>query len=113
MKPESMKNIIVLKDLPSNIVDEAFVILKSNKKIKSLEHINQGKEEVKCSGVKNEDYIIKEAEMVVNNFLSKVEKEKEHKSYSIKQIELKYKKLKMITAILASIIVIDVIFAII
>ena len=33
MKPESMKNIIVLKDLPSNIVDEAFVILKSNKKI--------------------------------------------------------------------------------
>ena len=51
--------------------------------------------------------------MVVSNFLSKVEKEKEHKSYSIKQIELKYKKLKMITAILASIIVIDVIFAII
>mgnify|MGYP004682299695 CR=1 FL=1 len=36
MKPESMKNIIVLKDLPSNIVDEAFVILKSNKKIMDL-----------------------------------------------------------------------------
>lgn len=113
MKPESMKNIIVLKNLPSNLVDEAFIILKSNKKIKSLEHINQGKEEAKCAEVKNEDYIIKEAEMVVSNFLSKVEKEKEHKSYSTKQIELKYKKLKMITAILASIIVIDVIFAII
>ena len=29
-----MKNIIVLKELPSNIIEEAFVILKPNKKIK-------------------------------------------------------------------------------
>ena len=29
-----MKNMIVLKNLPSNIVDEAFVILKPNSKIK-------------------------------------------------------------------------------
>ena len=33
-----MKNIIVLKDLPSNIIEEAFVILKPNKKVKVIEN---------------------------------------------------------------------------
>ena len=28
-----MKNMIVLKDLPSNLIEEAFVVLKENKKI--------------------------------------------------------------------------------
>ena len=34
MEANKMKNMIVLKNLPSNIVDEAFVILKPNSKIK-------------------------------------------------------------------------------
>ena len=41
MNSNQMKNIIVLKNLPSNIVDEAFIILKNNKKIKSLERIEK------------------------------------------------------------------------
>ena len=34
MNISHMKNIVVLKDLPSNIVDEAIVILKSGNKVK-------------------------------------------------------------------------------
>ena len=34
-----MKNIIVLKDLPSNIVDEAIVILKNNSNVKKKETV--------------------------------------------------------------------------
>ena len=37
MDIKSMKNIIVLKDLPSNVVEEAFVILKDNVKIHNKE----------------------------------------------------------------------------
>ena len=33
MDTSSLKNIVVLKDLPSNIVEEAIVVSKSNKKI--------------------------------------------------------------------------------
>ena len=34
MNMSDMKNIVILKDLPSNLVDEAIVFLKQNKKIK-------------------------------------------------------------------------------
>ena len=37
MSTENMKNMVVLKNLPSNIVDEAIVILKPNIKLKKLE----------------------------------------------------------------------------
>ena len=39
MNTSQMKNIIVLRDLPSNIVDEAIVILKKNVKLKNREKI--------------------------------------------------------------------------
>ena len=35
MDTSSLKNIVVLKDLPSNIVEEAIVVLKENQKIQS------------------------------------------------------------------------------
>ena len=39
MEKSNMKNMLVLKNLPSNIVDEAIIILKENKKIKKFEKI--------------------------------------------------------------------------
>ena len=51
--------------------------------------------------------------MVISNYLSKIEKEKEHKSYSIRQIETRYKRMKAITIVLSLIVVIDVILTII
>ena len=41
---ENMKNMVVLKNLPSNIVDEAIVILKPNVKLKSLDLAENKKE---------------------------------------------------------------------
>ena len=37
MNQSNLKNMVVLKNLPSNIVEEAIVILKTNKKVKKLE----------------------------------------------------------------------------
>lgn len=109
MNSNQMKNIIVLKDLPSNLIDEAFIILKNNKKIKSLETIEKqgiGKDQKEKTG----EYVVKEAEMVISNYLSKIEKEKQIKSYSVKQIENKYKRLKLISTILSSIVILNIIF---
>ena len=37
MNTGNLKNIVVLKDLPSNLVEEAIVVLKENQKIQKLE----------------------------------------------------------------------------
>ena len=108
MNATQMKNMIVLKNLPSNIVDEAIIILKNNKKIKSLDRTEQQNNnfiENKNSG----EYIIKEAEMVIGNYLTKIENEKKMKSYSVRQIENRYKRMKLISIILSSIVVINLI----
>lgn len=102
MQQDRMKNMIVLKNLPSNIVDEAIIILKDNKKIKTLERIEK-QEKTEASKQINGDYIVKEAEMVVNNFITKIERQKSHFA---KQVELKNKRLKIVIAILSIIIMI-------
>lgn len=109
MEQEQMKNIVVLKNLPSNIIDEAFVILKSNTKIKSLERVD------KNNHIQEEqrDYIVREAEMVISNYISRIEKPREERNHKTKQIELKYKRLKLITIILSSVVLVNAIISII
>ena len=68
MNPNQMKNMIVLKDLPSNLIDEAFIILKNNKKIKALERI-ENKNNSKLQKENSREYIVKEAEMIISNYL--------------------------------------------
>ena len=43
MRESNLKNIVVLKNLPSNFIEEAFVILKSNKAAMKLEKIEKNK----------------------------------------------------------------------
>jgi len=111
MNSNQMKNMIVLKNLPSNLIDEAFIILKNNKKIKSLERVdNKNGKEVEKE--KKEDYIIKEAEMVICDYLSKIDKEKQMKSYSMRRIEEKYKRLKVVSIVLCIVVFLNAILAI-
>lgn len=108
MDSNQMKNIIVLKNLPSNLIDEAFIILKDNKKIKSLERVEK-KNINKVEKEKTEEYIVKEAEMVISSYLSKIEDEKQIKTYSIRKMENKYKRLKVVSIVLSIIVFINVI----
>jgi len=110
MNSNQMKNMIVLKNLPSNLIDEAFIILKNNKKIKSLERI-ENKKTNKIEKEKTEDYIVKEAEMIISEYLSKIEKEKQKKSYSMKRIEEKYKRLKVVSIVLCIVVFLNAILA--
>lgn len=112
MEQEQMKNIVVLKNLPSNIIDEAFVILKSNTKIKSLERVDKNNH-IQEEQRKEDNYIVREAEMVISNYISRIEKSREERYSKTKQIELKYKRLKLITIILSSVVLVNAIISII
>lgn len=85
---EGLKNIIVLKDLPSNIIEEAFVVVRQNLKIDNIKPKDK-------SDSKKENYIIEEAQMVIDDYLKNLENTNEQKQ--IAKIEEKYKKLKALT----------------
>lgn len=105
-----MKNIIVLKDLPSNIIEEAFVIIKANKNVKVLnptEEIEKAGEE---NGEKQREYIVKEAEMVINNYIKDTDAEHKIRSNTIKQMENKYRRIKKINTFLSALLGITLFF---
>lgn len=101
MNMSDMKNMIVLKNLPSNLVDEAIIILKENKKIHKYEMADakeenskeENKERNKKDNVKqdNKNYIIKEAEMLVQSYTKELEEKSPKRQYNIKKLEKKYK----------------------
>ena len=94
METSKLKNMVVLKNLPSNIVDEAIIVLKTNKKVKKLQKIEKNKNQVDTENdKKDKEYILKEAEMIVNNYISKIENN-EKKNIFNKEAKEKYSKLK-------------------
>ncbi len=94
MESSKLKNMVVLRNLPSNIIDEAIVVLKTNKKVKKLQKIEQ-KNKIKNSENENKDkdYILKEAEMLLNSYISKVENNDKRNIFN-KDVNKKYNKLK-------------------
>lgn len=104
MPNNNFKNIVVLKNLPSNLIDEAIVILKSNKSAKKLEFVEKNPSSFVEEKIYNEDYIIKEAESVIENYISKIEKNKLNRR-SKNNIEVKYKKIKIYIIIVSLILI--------
>ncbi len=109
MKNSNLKNIVVLKNLPSNIVEEAFVILKSNKEARKLEKIEKSKKiQTSTTRKENKDYVLKEAEMIISNYLTKIENKKDNENKKTK-LNQKYKKLKRYAYISSGIILLQTI----
>ena len=100
MNISNMKNIIVLRNLPSNLVDEAIVVLKENKKVKKyqyaddvkVDNVDQQKKKTGKTVDNTKEYIIKEAELVVNNYLSNLETKSPKWKNNVKKLEKKYKQ---------------------
>ena len=86
-----MKNIIVLKDLPSNIIDEAIVILKDNK-IKKREKSENAAEFMNTN-------VISEAQNVISEYIERLERPKKERQNE-KKLLLKYKKLQILSILL-------------
>lgn len=113
METSNLKNTIILKNLPSNIIEEAIVVLKAGSKIKSLEKIDkmeQNKNEKQKEKGKN--YIAKEAEMIINQYIDRVEQKKKIEKEN-KNLKQKYNKIKKFTIGTSIIAVLEMILLII
>ena len=108
MESSDMKNMVVLKNLPSNMVEEAIIIFKESQKVKQKEFIdkfkNSNSNEVQP---KSKDYILKEAEMLVSDYINTIENKK--KPVKNKDIVDKYEKLKKYSIISTILLVISII----
>lgn len=100
MQANSVKNIVVLKSLPSNIVEEAIIILKSNKYAKKLQMIEKNNnKELEQKESNGKEYIIREAEELLSNYISKIENKKYIEKTS-KTLKEKYRRLKKYSIII-------------
>ena len=104
MNQSGLKNMVVLKNLPSNIVEEAILILKANSKIMQNEKIEEND---KVKNNKENDYILKEAEMLISNYITRIEKRKKEKNEIQKKIDFKCKNLKRVVMVMGIIILIE------
>ena len=131
MNKTNMKNIVILKNLPSNLIDEAIVVVKNKKKIKEsdcnkliedkknkIEKSNKMNKssiqgymdteelsKIKKLDKENRKYVIKEAEFVIGNYLSNLEKNEKEKS--LKKLQSKCKRIKIINLILTFLTIIS------
>lgn len=97
MDVKNMKNMVVLKNLPSNLIEEAFVVLKDNVKVHKEELAGNKKCENKEKGKDSKDYVIKEAENIVSEYISKIERKEFKVSKERIKLEEKCKRLKYST----------------
>lgn len=101
MNMSDMKNIVILKDLPSNLVEEAIVFLKQNQKIKKPEYIeNTEKFKENRQIEKSKDFLANEAKLVIADYILKIEKENSKTKNVDKKVDKKYKRLKSINFML-------------
>lgn len=110
MNTGSLKNIVILKDLPSNLVEEAIVFLKENQKLRKPELIDVDIKQQKAkSGEKRDntkpknskDYIVNEAQMLIADYISRIENKNKKEDISYKKLKKKYQFLKKINMALA------------
>ncbi len=94
-----MKNIIVLKDLPSNIIDEAIVILKNNKIKRKDGNENMDDDFVNVN-------IVEEAQQIIGEYIEKMENTKKEE-INERKILIKYKKLQLVTILLGAMMIIS------
>ena len=107
MESSDMKNIVVLKNLPSNMVEEAIIIFKETQKVKQKELIDKSQKiNVMQNQLKSKDYILKEAEMLVTDYINKIENKK--KITNNKAVIEKYKKLKKYSIVSTVLLVISI-----
>lgn len=96
MQLSKMKNIIVLKGMASNVVDEAIVVLKPHVKLKQSEYNTKGKRSLVDKNKKM--IVMKEAESTINLYVKKLQKDA--KKIEDKQFKMKYKFLQICNVVL-------------
>lgn len=100
---EKMRNMIRIKDVPSNTIEEAIIILKENKRAKKFEGLNKFKN-IDSDASRDNSYVIKEAELIISDYLKNTEKK------SDKPQAQKIKRLKIVNCALIIALIFSIIF---
>ena len=111
METSNLKNMVVLKNMPSNMIEEAIIVLKKNVNMKEIE-IQNNAESINNKNLqkqKGKDYIVKEAEMIINHYMTKIETNKK-KEILNRKINHKYEKMKRYLCITSLISIIEMLF---
>ena len=104
--PFSSKGIVDKEEM-LEIIKE--VRLKLPDELKQAKWVKEERQRIMEEAKKEADNIVKEAEMVISSYMSKIENEKQIKSNSMKKIESKYKKMRGIAIILSLVVFINLI----
>ena len=104
---------IVLKDLPSNLIEEAFVVLKENKKIHKYQIAETKEQKVEPKNINNKEYIIKEAEMLLKSYTENLERETPKWKNNVKKLERKYKNSVKLNFFLLFTTILGIVFSLI
>lgn len=88
MQKNKTNNIIFLKNVESNIIEEAIVILRKNIKLENFENTEDNKN----------INILKEAESIINQRIDN--NQMKFDKYRINKLEIKIKRLKIINIVL-------------
>ena len=135
MSRENTKNVIILKNLPSNLISEAILVVKDKKQVTNYmrdAELNEQRDVSNCKtssngiiygdmktealkkieDIKKEDrkYVIKEAEIVVSNYIKRIEDNLSDRK--IDRLKKSYKKTKKLNVFLAMTTIISILFAI-
>ena len=129
MNMSNVKNMIVLKNLPSNLIEEAIVIVKDTKRIQKYQCIETKNKEDEKSGklakrqtekgyngsqaIEQNNYIIKEAEMVISHYIKNLETKTPKWNSNMKKLEKRYKKSLYINVILCLATVLSLVLSLI
>lgn len=135
MSRENTKNVIILKNLPSNLIAEAILVVKDKKQVTNYmrdAELNEQRDVSNCKtssngiiygdmktealkkieDIKKEDrkYVIKEAEIVVSNYIKRIEDNLSDRK--IDRLKKSYKKTKKLNVFLAMTTIISILLAI-
>ena len=135
MSRENTKNVIILKNLPSNLISEAILVVKDKKQVANYmrdAELNEQRDVSNCKtssngiiygdmktealkkieNIKKEDrkYVIKEAEIVVSNYIKRIEDNLSDRK--IDRLKKSYKRTKKLNVLLAMTTIISILLAI-
>ena len=135
MSRENTKNVIILKNLPSNLISEAILVVKDKKQVTNYmrdAELNEQRDVSNCKtssngiiygdmktealkkieDIKKEDrkYVKKEAEIVVSNYIKRIEDNLSDRK--IDRLKKSYKKTKKLNVFLAMTTIISILLAI-
>lgn len=105
MVNNKLKNIIVLKGMASNVVQEAIVILRPNIEFEKCNSLYKNKENNLFNNKKKS--VVSEAEYVINNYIKEIETTNSKRKS--RRLEKRYKLSKILNVILFISFIISVI----